>query len=70
MSPEEIQATLERGAKDPTLAAVVKFVTDMTAITVGESSGFWTARTCNEKREGATAEFIVDMEKASQQSEG
>jgi hypothetical protein len=70
VSPEEMEAALKRGAADPTITAVVKYVTEMTAISVGESSGFWTARTCNAKREAATAEFIVEMEKAAIQSEG
>lgn len=69
-SPEEVQAVLARGLKEPTLAAVIQFVGDMTAITVGEASGFWTAGTCNAKRDEATATFIVAMEKAVVPSEG
>jgi len=63
MSPEEIDAANERGNADPTLKAVIEFVTLMTSVTVGEASGFWTARTCNEMRRGYVAMFVVAMEK-------
>jgi hypothetical protein len=63
MSPEEIDAANERGNQDPTLKAVIEFVTSMTAVTVGEASGFWTARTCNEMRRANVAVFVVAMEK-------
>lgn len=70
MSPEEVQAALERGAKDLTLVAVVTFVEAMCAATVGEATGFWTASTVNGMRDLAKAEFITAMEKATVPSEG
>lgn len=66
MSPEEIEEANVRGNNDPTLKAVIEFVTGMTSVSVGESSGFWTARTCNEMRMGFVATFVVAMEKASE----
>lgn len=70
MSPDEIPVVLARGMADPTLAAIIQYVGDMTGITVGEASGFWTASTCNAKRDEATALFVVAMEKANTPSEG
>jgi hypothetical protein len=70
MSPEEIEAAVQRGDRDPTIHAVVKFVIDMTAVTVGESTGFWTNLTCEEMRKEAIAKFVVAMEKATVPSEG
>lgn len=70
MSPEEIQAAIDRGNKEPTLKAVISFVEEMGRITVGEASGFWTAATCNAKRNEVTAKFIVAMEKAAVPQEG
>lgn len=66
MSPEEIDAANERGNADPTLKAVIEFVTGMTSVTVGEASGFWTAQTCNNLRRDHIAMFVVAMEKASE----
>jgi hypothetical protein len=65
MSPEEVEAAVARGQKDPTLKAVIEFVLGMTAVTVGEASGFWTAATCNQMRNEHIAKFVVDMEKAA-----
>lgn len=70
MSPEEIDAANIRGNNDPTLKAIIEFVTSMTGVTVGEASGFWTAQTCNEMRRGHVAIFVVAMEKAAVPSEG
>lgn len=63
MSPEEIDAANTRGNADPTLKAVIDFVKDMTAISVGEASGFWVARECNGMRALAVATFVIAMEK-------
>lgn len=70
MSPEEIDAANIRGNNDPTLKAIIEFVTSMNGVTVGEASGFWTAQTCNEMRRGYVAIFVVAMEKAAVPSEG
>jgi len=70
MSPEEIQAAIVRGNKDPTLLAVLTFVTEMCAITVGETNGFWTAGVCDDKRNESWAKFVVAMEKAAVPQEG
>lgn len=63
MSPEEIEAANTRGNADPTLKAVIDFVKDMTAISVGEASGFWVGRECNDMRALAVATFVIAMEK-------
>jgi hypothetical protein len=65
MSPEEVEAAVARGDKDPTLKAVMEFVTSMCAIAVGETTGFWTASTCNGMRSECYAQFVVAMEKAA-----
>lgn len=70
MSPEEIDAANIRGNNDPTLKAVIEFVTMMTSVTVGEATGFWTAQTCNDMRRVYIAMFVVAMEKAAVPSEG
>jgi hypothetical protein len=70
MSPEEVDAANQRGNADPTLKAIIEFVTSMTGVTVGEASGFWTARTCNEMRRDCVATFVTAMEKAGTPSEG
>ena len=70
MTEAEIAAALKRGEEDPTLKALIAFVHDASTIMVAESTGYWTANTCRQKRELATAEFIVAMEKAGADHEG
>jgi hypothetical protein len=70
MTPLEIENALARGEADPTLKALIGFVCDMSTLIVAESTGFWNARTCQEKRNLAAAEFIVAMEKAGADHEG
>jgi hypothetical protein len=53
-----------RGMNDPTLKAIIEFVQNMTAVTVGEATGFWTASTCDDMRTEHIAEFVEAMEKA------
>jgi hypothetical protein len=64
MSEEEIASALERGAKDPVLTAFMNFVEASCAITVGETTGYWTASTVEEMRRACRADFIIAMEKA------
>lgn len=73
MSPEQVQAIMERAAKpdfDPTLNAVIQFVHAVKNVAIAEATGFWTARTANEQLELVTAEFIDNMEKATVPGEG
>jgi hypothetical protein len=69
VSPEVMEAALARGKSNPTLAAIVKFVEGMCAVTVAESTEFWTANTVNYHRDRHTATFVIEMEKASLPSE-
>lgn len=69
LTEKQIQA-IGRGMNDPTIKAIVEFVTAMTAVTVGEANGFWTAATCNDMRLEAVAQFTEDMEKAGADHEG
>jgi hypothetical protein len=72
MSPEEVEATLNRPGTttDPTLLAVMAFVEDMCDAAVRDATGFTTARVTNQMRDVARAKFVNAMEKASTQSEG
>ena len=69
LTEKQIEA-VARGLKDPTLKAIINFVLGMTAVTVGEASGFWTASTCNDMRTEHIAEFVEAMEKAGADQEG
>lgn len=70
MTEQEIDAANARGNADPTLKAVIDFVKDMGSINVGEASGFWVARECDDMRALAVATFVVAMEKAAVPTEG
>jgi hypothetical protein len=68
MTPEEIEAVLNRPAgetQDPTLLAVIEFVTDMCDAAVRDATGFTTARVTNQMRDVARAKFIAAMEKVN-----
>lgn len=65
MSDSPVVRTSNEQPVDPVCEAIYTLVQSMCAVTVGESTGFYNSRTCNEMRATAKQAFITAMNKES-----